>query len=380
MTVPTSSSPVPENSTASPRRDTGWFTRARTSALLLMAATALALYLCWKMAEPFMPAMAWALTLAILGARMHRRLCERLRRPNLSAGLVTGLLCALVVAPVVAFAPSAVNSAAEGWDRMRSESVRSRVDKAVQAQPALAPVVEWVARQAPSGEDIAKQVAPRMSGLLAGSIWAGVQLLVTFFALFYLLRDRAQALAYVRTLLPLTGTETDRMFQRVSEVVRASVLGTLLVAAVQGLLGGLMFWWLGLPAPLLWGTVMFLLSILPLLGAAAVWVPAALFLLLEGSWEKALVLTVWGSVVVALIDNLLYPILVGDRLRLHTLAVFVAIVGGLVAFGAPGVVIGPLVLALTVALLEIWRDRTRFGRAADAAPAGGTGSGSGGSG
>jgi len=285
-----------------------------------------------------------------------------------------------VVAPDVAFAPSAVNSAAEGWDRMRSESVRSRVDKAVQAQPALAPVVEWVARQAPSGEDIAKQVAPRMSGLLAGSIWAGVQLLVTFFALFYLLRDRAQALAYVRTMLPLTSTETDRMFQRVSEVVRASVLGTLLVAAVQGLLGGLMFWWLGLPAPLLWGTVMFLLSILPLLGAAAVWVPAALFLLLEGSWEKALVLTVWGSVVVALIDNLLYPILVGDRLRLHTLAVFVAIVGGLVAFGAPGVVIGPLVLALTVALLEIWRDRTRFGRAADAAPAGGTGSGSGGSG
>lgn len=363
--------PVPEHvdPAAAPRSEAGWFTRARTSALALMVITALALYLCWKMTEPFVPALAWALTLAILAARVHRRLALRLQRPNLAAGLVTAVLCVLVVAPIVAFAPSAVDSAREGWDSLRSEPVRHRVNDVVRSAPALGPAVEWMARQAPTNEELAKQFAPRVSGLLTGSLWAGVQLLVTFFALFYLLRDRQEALGYLRTVLPLTGQETDRMFRRVAEVVRASVLGTLLVAAVQGLLGGLMFWWLGLPAPLLWGAVMFLLSILPLLGAAAVWIPAALFLLMEGSWEKALALAVWGSTVVALIDNLLYPILVGDRLRLHTLAVFVAIVGGLVAFGAPGVVIGPLVLAVTVAIVEIWRDRTRGGGAADAAPA-----------
>jgi predicted PurR-regulated permease PerM len=149
-------------------------------------------------------------------------------------------------------------------------------------------------------------------------------------------------------------------------VVRASVFGTLLVATIQGVLGGLMFWWLGLPAPLLWGAVMCLLSVLPLLGASIVWIPAAVLLVMEGSWEKALILTVWGSVVVALIDNLLYPIFVGSKLRLHTLLTFIAIVGGLFAFGASGLVLGPLVLAVALAALEIWHERTAAGQAADA--------------
>jgi predicted PurR-regulated permease PerM len=100
-------------------------------------------------------------------------------------------------------------------------------------------------------------------------------------------------------------------------------------------------------------------------GAAIVWVPAAVFLALQGDVTKALILTAWGSIVVAMIDNLLYPILVKDRLCLHTVPVFVSIVGGLVVFGAAGVVLGPVVLAVTVALIEIWRRRTAHGRAAE---------------
>lgn len=111
---------------------------------------------------------------------------------------------------------------------------------------------------------MAKQLAPGLSGLVTGSF-----------------------------TMPLTKRETDRLFKRAAEVVRASVFGTLLVAALQGLLGGLMFWWLGLPAPLLWGTVMFVLWVLPILGAAIVWIPAAFLLAMEGNWEKALILTIW---------------------------------------------------------------------------------------
>ena len=100
------------------------------------------------------------------------------------------------------------------------------------------------------------------------------------------------------------------------------------------------------------------------------WVPAALFLVMEGGWEEALILTVWGWVVDALIDNLLYPIFVGNKLRLHTLLVFIAIVGGLLVFGASGLVLGPVVLAITIAAMEIWRDRTAAGQSADTAPTG----------
>jgi predicted PurR-regulated permease PerM len=126
-------------------------------------------------------------------------------------------------------------------------------------------------------------------------------------------------------------------------------------------LGGLMFWVLGIPGALLWGAVMALLAIVPVLGAFVVWVPAALFLVLQGNWGKALILTAWGAGVVSLIDNLLYPLLVGKRLRLHTLPVFIAIVGGILLFGSAGVILGPVTLAVTVALVDIWRRRTASG-------------------
>lgn len=120
-----------------------------------------------------------------------------------------------------------------------------------------------------------------------------------------------------------------------------------------------MFWWLGLPAPLLWGVVMGLLAVVPVLGAFVVWVPAAVFLALEGNWLKALILVAWGGIVIALIDNLLYPALVGNRLRLHTLPVLIVILGGLSLFGAAGLVIGPAVLTATVEVIRIWRRNTR---------------------
>jgi predicted PurR-regulated permease PerM len=106
---------------------------------------------------------------------------------------------------------------------------------------------------------------------------------------------------------------------------------------------------------------MAILSTVPVLGAFVIWLPQARFLALGGDWGKALILAIWGSVVVSLIDNLLYPVLVGSKLRLHTLPVFFAIVGGLIVFGGSGLILGPVVLALTVALIEAWRQRTRGG-------------------
>jgi predicted PurR-regulated permease PerM len=198
--------------------------------------------------------------------------------------------------------------------------------------------------------------------VLSGTFRAGMELLITVFALFYFIRDGDDVRRLIRSLLPFGNRDADRFLTRISDTVYATTWGTVVVAAVQGALGGLMFWWLGLPAPLLWGTVMALLAIVPVLGAFVVWVPAAIVLALDGSWGKAIILAVWGGVVVALIDNLLYPVLVGNRMRLHTLAVFIAIVGGLSLFGAYGLVLGPAALAAAVELRRIWRRRMRAPR------------------
>jgi predicted PurR-regulated permease PerM len=120
-----------------------------------------------------------------------------------------------------------------------------------------------------------------------------------------------------------------------------------------------MFWWLGISLPLLWGVVMAVLSIVPVLGAFVVWIPVVLLLAIEGKWGSALILALWGVLVVGTMDNLLRPFLVGNRLKVHTVPVFISVVGGLIVFGTAGLILGPVTLTMTMALLEIWKTQDR---------------------
>ena len=206
------------------------------------------------------------------------------------------------------------------------------------------------------------------ASIVKGSVYQVLGFCLTFYLLFFFLRDRRAALQSLRFLSPLSKAEMERVFARVGDTVYATIYGALAVSAVQGVLGGLMFYWLGLPAPLLWGVVMALLAVVPLLGAFVVWVPAALFLALQGSWGKALILILWGALVVGTIDNLLRPILIGKRLKLHTVLAFIALVGGLIFFGPAGLILGPISLTITTVLLEIWRSRTAAVEMHDSGP------------
>jgi predicted PurR-regulated permease PerM len=203
-------------------------------------------------------------------------------------------------------------------------------------------------------------------GAVVFSIWLILQLLLVLFTLFFFLRDRGRVLRAVRSSLPLSSAETDDVFRKVTDTVHAIVYGSLAVAVIQGTMGGLMFWWLGLPSPVLWGVIMALLAVVPNLGTFIVWAPTAVYLALSGDWGEALILAAWGGIAIAFIDNLLYPYLVGHRLRLHTLLVFIAMLGGLWLLGASGVVIGPVILVITLALVDVWRHRTSGGKSAEA--------------
>jgi predicted PurR-regulated permease PerM len=193
--------------------------------------------------------------------------------------------------------------------------------------------------------------------VVQGSVVQLISVLLMFYFLFFFLRDRRKVVKSLRWLSPLPEPTTDQIRRRVVETIQAIFYGTVVVAVVQGTLGGLMFWWLGLAAPLLWGIMMGLLAIVPVLGASIIWLPAAIFLALEGSWGKAIVLTLWGSIVVGGIDNLLYPMLVGNRLKMHTAVAFIAVVGGLLVYGPSGVILGPVAVAVTISLLEYWHSR-----------------------
>ena len=337
-----------------------WGSRRHVRTLVLMAVTAAGIYLCYRLAVPFLSAVVWALALAVVSAPLQRWVEAKVKRPNLAA-LLSVLVIGLVVLGLGTFVGQRlIQEAVKGAAVIQTKAESGEWRRALAAQPRLAPVADWVEREFDlpgTVKTLANWLTTTAGSIVKGSVVQGLGVCLTFYFLFFFLRDRQAALESLRSLSPLSELEMDRLLSRVGDTIYATIYGTLAVSAVQGLLGGLMFWWLGLPTPLLWGVVMALLAVVPVLGAFVVWIPAALFLALEGSWGKALILTLWGMLVVGTIDNLLRPILVGKRLKLHTILAFISVVGGLVLFGPAGLLLGPVVLTLTLVLVEVWRGR-----------------------
>jgi predicted PurR-regulated permease PerM len=340
-----------------------WGSRIHIQTLVLMAATTIGIYLCYRLAAPFLPALAWALALAVLFAPLQRWLEAKLKRPSLAAAFSVLAIGLIVVVPAAFVGQQLLLQAAKGAELIETRVKSGEWRRAIKAQTRLAPIADRIERQMDlegSVKTLATWLSATAGSIVKGSVYQVIGVCLTFYLLFFLLRDRLAALQALKTLSPLTAVEMNRLFDRVSDTIYATIYGTLAVSSVQGALGGLMFWWLGLSAPLLWGLVMALLAVVPVLGAFIVWIPAALILALEGSWEKALILTLWGMLIVGTIDNLLRPILVGNRLQLHTVLIFMSVVGGLVWFGSAGLIMGPVALTITMGLLETWSHRTNL--------------------
>jgi predicted PurR-regulated permease PerM len=339
-----------------------WASRSQVHLVALLAAIGIGLYLCYLMALPFVPALTWAAALAILFMPVQRWLESALKHPNLASSISVLAIGLIVVVPATFMGQRLVSEAVTGANSLRAQVESGEWQRALDGYPRVAPVARRIEQQIDLPgiiSSIAAWLTNAIASLVTGSVIQAIRVLLTFYLLFYFLRDRRAVIQSLGALSPLSKADMDRLFSRVSDTVHATIYGTLAVAAVQGTLGGLMFWWLGLPAPVLWGVVMGILAVVPVLGAFIVWIPAALVLVLDGSWGKALMLAVWGAVVVGGIDNLLYPILVGKRLKLHTIPAFIAIVGGLIVFGPSGLILGPVTLTVTILLLEIWRSEIR---------------------
>ena len=349
------------------------FSRQTISNLVLTLSLVLGAVLCYLLAIPFLAAIVWSITLAVLFAPLDRRIQKKIRSPGLSAAATVGLMTIIVVVPAMLVAATLLNEAVRSVVAFGPSIDAGGWTRAIEAHPRLAPVLQWINERFDI-PDLVRSLASQLaewSGSVVRASFSGVfSLLLTFYFLFYLLRDRKDAVAVIRTSLPLSESEFERVADRVVDTIFATVMGTAAVAALQGGLGGAMFWWLGLPAPVFWGVLMGLLAVVPFLGAFVIWAPAAVLLTLSGDYKSAIILAVWGTIVVGLVDNIVYPMLVGNKLKMHTALSFIAVVGGLMLLGAPGVVLGPLIVAVFLTLIELWRERAvdRVGSASRKSP------------
>lgn len=345
-----------------------WGSRKHVHTLLLMVVTVTGIYICFLLSAPFISAFIWALTLTVLFTPLFRWLAQKIKYPNLIATICVLAAALLVVVPVTYIATLILNEASSGAETIQNMNKSGEWRRILDAHPGLAPAEEWITKKFDL-PGIINNALSWLSGTAAsfiqGSVMQLIGIVLTFYMFYYFIRDRSVILKTFRRLSPLSEPDMSRMFGEISNTIHATVYGTVVVSLVQGTLGGLMFWWLDLPSPVLWGFVMAILAVVPVLGAFIIWIPAAIFLLLDGSEGKALLLTIWGAIVIGGIDNLLYPMLVGSRLKMHTILAFVSIVGGLIVFGPTGLILGPIMFTITRILLEIWSAQHKASRAAD---------------
>lgn len=337
-----------------------WNAPEQLRIILVIAITISCVYLCYLMALPFLRVLSWSLTLAILFTPLQFWLEKHLKHPSLAGLLAVLLISFIVFIPLSFIAQKLLIQAMNSAQLIENAISTGEWQHTLATHQQLALIVNKVGQYidlSGSVKILSAWLAASAGSVLRGSLFQVLELCLTFYMLFFFLRDRHLALQSIMRLSPLTRPEMVSLYSKVADTVIAIVYGTFAIAAVQGALGGLMFWWLGLPAPLLWGTIMAFMSVIPMLGAFVIWAPAALFLALQERWIEASVLTLWGLLIIATVDNLLRPIWVGQRLKLHTVLSFISVLGGIAVFGAVGLVLGPIILTVTIALIEIWLHR-----------------------
>jgi predicted PurR-regulated permease PerM len=356
-----SSAPATPAAVPSPKVEGPLTTGRPLRPIALAAITIVCIALCAWLLWPLLPALTWALALAIIAWPLHERVARFIRWPTVAATTSTAAVFLLVFVPFLFVVYELAREATSAAEHMKERSAESILKETMDKTPGLDRLAAEAERANVDLDQAAHQVVASYTrdanGIVQGSITGIIQVVVALFILYHLFKDRRSLLGSVRGMLPLTKDESDQVFTRVADSVHANLYATLVTSLIDAVGGGLMFWLLGLPSPVLWGVVMFILSILPIVGTFIVWLPAAAYLAIVGQWPSGLVLIIWGMAEWVVVDYYAYAWLAGPRMRLHQVPALLAFLGGLAIFGASGMVIGPAILAVTVALLEVWHRR-----------------------
>jgi predicted PurR-regulated permease PerM len=323
----------------------------------------------WILA-PYLGAVLWAVAAALVFAPLYRRLVRAFHgRTTLAALASVALIFLLVILPLLGVSALLAQEVSGLYKGLESGevSIAKFFQQFLGALPAWATnLLEsfGLAHEGALQERITTQITKSSQKMAEHALSVGqntfevvVEFFVMLYLIFFLMRDGAGLSRRIKEAIPLRSDDKRELSEKFTTVIRATVKGNIVVALIQGALGGLALWVLGIHAPVLWGVVMAFLSLLPAIGAAIVWLPVAAWLLATGAIWKAVALIAWGVLVIGLIDNLLRPVLVGKDTRMPDYVVLLATLGGMTFFGINGFVIGPLVAAMFMATWHIFSVR-----------------------
>ncbi len=318
---------------------------------------------------PFYGAVLWGTVTAVLFAPLHRRLLRAMApRRSLAAFSTVLIVVAIVILPLTLIGLSLGQEASGAYAKIKSGELdlMRLFQQVLDALPAwatglldsfglvsLGAIQESVSASLMKGSQL---LAGHALDIGQGTFDFIANLFAMLYLLFFLLRDRDTLAARLKGAIPLRAEQLEALTLKFVIVIRATVKGDFLVALLQGALGGLIFWFLGIGAPLLWAVVMAFLSLLPAIGAALVWMPVAIYLLATGAMWQGIVLILYGMLVIGLVDNFLRPILVGKDTKIPDYVVLISTLGGIATFGLNGFVIGPVIAAMFIAAWDIFSE------------------------
>ena len=342
-------------------------------ALLMLVIVGVSFYFFYLVFSPYLVSIVWAFILTLVFYPAYEKLYGWLRNRRSLASIVATILTILVIVfPGVLLLFFLAKEVVEIYRFFEAGVKAGKFQfllkwKEIPWVDELLRVLDpWLNLSQLDIQDLILQNLRRLSTFVLNQSTKFVlgfsQFIFSFFlmavSMFYLFRDGERLVEGIKGLIPLTLREKELLFGRIQEMVHATIFGGVLVSMIQGLLGGVAFWILGLPSPVFWGFVMALLAFVPVLGPFLVWIPAAIVLVIHGQhFVKAIILVIWGAVVVGLSDNFLRPMLISGRTKLHTMILFFAVLGGLKAFGFLGLVAGPLVVTVCLAILDIYSSK-----------------------
>ncbi|MEN3333712.1 MAG: hypothetical protein V7641_3077 [Blastocatellia bacterium] len=344
--------------------------KKRVTIIFLVALTLFALYLCYKLFQPFLSPLLSALVISIVFFPVHARIQAIVRRPSLAALLSTILVTLIIILPAI-MVLAAVTKEITGLigliDQTSTESGGYGTYFGQLADKAMSWAGQYVDL---SQVNLRETLRSRLEGLsrfllseltiIVGSLTSfAFDAVITIFTLFFLFREGRSLMRRLAAIMPLTPEQVDKLFTGIENTIIGTVYGGLVVAAVQGTLIGLALWIFHIPSPVLWGVTAAFFALLPVVGTAAVWVPAAIYLLATGHWVQAVLLVIWGALIVGSIDNVLRPYLISGRVEMHTLLIFFSVLGGVSVFGFLGLFVGPVIVAVTATLLAMLREEAR---------------------
>ena len=342
---------------------------ARFATILFYGVVLLLSYLVFRIFQPFLVPLSWAGVFVVFFYPWHARLEARFGKTR-AAALSTLLVALILIVPALLVMTAFVR---EGIDAARQfEQVRKEEQTPIFAY--LQHGWDWLGRRIPLPVDknpaeLLREIAQALGGFLAlkaGSVVKNIaifffDLFVVVFAMFFLFRDAGVILTGLRSLLPFEETHRERLLGQARDLIYASVTASLIVAAVQGTVGGLAFAILGIGSSVFWGVMMAFFSFVPLLGTWIIWVPAAVWFMVDGHLWKGIALLIVGAAVVSSVDNLLRPWLLTGRSQLNALLVFIGVLGGISIFGMLGLVLGPIVIATAAGALQAYRQSKNSG-------------------